>query len=85
MHPAITINDFTYRGDIDFVDIREAICAAYHERPNHCNLGEIWANESGLKPYADGEGMEYQAEDKRKKSHMKFEYLMILLVGIFLA
>jgi hypothetical protein len=28
-HPSITINDFTYRGDIDFADIREAICAAY--------------------------------------------------------
>jgi len=32
-HPSITINDFTYRGDIDFADIREAICAAYQERP----------------------------------------------------
>ena len=28
-HPTITINNFTYRGDIDFVDVREAICAAY--------------------------------------------------------
>ena len=32
-HPSITINDFTYRGDIGFADIREAICAAYQERP----------------------------------------------------
>ena len=37
-HPTITINDFTYRGDIDFIDIREAICAAYLNRPDHCNL-----------------------------------------------
>ena len=29
LHPTITINDFTYRGDIDFKDVREAICAAY--------------------------------------------------------
>ena len=28
-HPTITINNFTYRGDIDFVDVREAICSAY--------------------------------------------------------
>ena len=28
-HPSITINNFTYRGDIEFADIREAICAAY--------------------------------------------------------
>ena len=59
LHPAITINDFTYRGDIDFVDIREAICAAYHERPNHCNLGEIWASEYNLRPYEEGEGIEW--------------------------
>ena len=28
-HPSITINDFTYRGNIEFNDIHEAICAAY--------------------------------------------------------
>ena len=37
-HPSITINDFSYRGDIEFADIREAICAAYQTRPDHCNL-----------------------------------------------
>ena len=45
-HPSITINDFTYRGDIEFADIREAICAAYQERPDHCNLGSIWEQEA---------------------------------------
>ena len=28
-HPTITINNQTYRGDIDFVDVREAICSAF--------------------------------------------------------
>ncbi len=51
-HPTITINDFTYRGDIEFADIREAICAAYQERPKHCNLGEIWLSESTETPFA---------------------------------
>ena len=45
-HPSITINDFTYRGDIEFADIREAICAAYQKRPDHCNLDKIWENEA---------------------------------------
>lgn len=58
LHPAITINDFTYRGDIDFVDVREAICAAYQKRPNQCKLEEIWEAESGKRPYAPGEGSE---------------------------
>ena len=28
-HPSITLNDFTYRGDISQRDLTEAICAAY--------------------------------------------------------
>ena len=44
-HPSITINDFTYRGNIEFTDIREAICAAYQERPSQCNLDDIWSKE----------------------------------------
>ena len=44
-HPTITINDFTYRGNIEFKDIREAICAGYQKRPEHCNLEEIWTAE----------------------------------------
>lgn len=54
-HPSITINDFTYRGDIEFADIREAICAAYQERPQHCNLEKIWEKEASLRPYAEDE------------------------------
>ena len=49
-HPQITINNFKYRGDVDFHDIREAICAAYNERPDHCNLDVIWQNEKSHPP-----------------------------------
>ena len=31
-HPAVTINDFTYRGDIDYADIQQAVCAAFNFR-----------------------------------------------------
>ena len=41
-HPAITINDFTYKGEISQVDLTEAICSAYNQRPESCNLGKIW-------------------------------------------
>lgn len=82
LHPAITINDFTYRGDIEFADIREAICAAYQERPNHCNLDEIWEKEAGERPYIHGQSVE--TEDRRQKSHMKFAHVMGLLLGVCL-
>ena len=49
-HPSVTINDFSYRGDIEFRDIREAICAAYQERPQTCNLDTIWSKESSQTP-----------------------------------
>ena len=60
-HPAITINDFTYRGDINFADIREAICAAYLERPAHCNLEEIWKQKSAERPY-EGKPADFSSE-----------------------
>lgn len=41
----MTINDFTYRGDIDFTDIREAICASYNKAPSNCNLERIWSTD----------------------------------------
>ena len=49
-HPTITINNFTYRGDIDFVDVREAICSAYSIRPKDCTLDEIWNTEPTQNP-----------------------------------
>ena len=65
-HPSITINDFTYRGDIDFADIREAICAAYQERPSHCDLEQIWTKERSQRPYAEGssKAVQDQAESE---------------------
>jgi hypothetical protein len=37
-HPTILINDFTYRGDIDFKDLKQAICSAYNVRQDYCNV-----------------------------------------------
>ncbi len=49
-HPTITINNFTYRGDINFLDVREAICAAHSSRPGNCKLDEIWNSEPTQNP-----------------------------------
>lgn len=40
-HPTVTINSFTYRGDINYNDIRQAICAAYRHKPTMCDLGAV--------------------------------------------
>jgi len=40
-HPTITINNFTYRGNINFKDIREALCAAYTKKVGICDIQSI--------------------------------------------
>lgn len=40
-HPTITINNFTYRGNINYRDIREALCAAYTKKVGICDIQSI--------------------------------------------
>jgi len=80
-HPTITINDFTYRGDIEFSDIREAICAAYQKRPQHCNLDDIWAKESTVRPYEEhNPEKENIIEDKQLKTLKVYHVFMVIIV-----
>jgi len=37
-HPSVTINSITYKGEITGQDLAMAICAAYKERPDECDL-----------------------------------------------
>ena len=78
----ITINDYIYRGDIDFVDIREAICAAYGERPDHCNLDTIWESEESQTPYLPFE--KEKIKDKTGKGLSKWlvaTFVLIIFLG----
>jgi hypothetical protein len=36
VHPSLTINNITYRGDITGYDIFRAICAGFHTQPEIC-------------------------------------------------
>ena len=88
-HPSITINDFSYRGDIEFQDIREAICAAYQERPSTCDLDEIWASESTLRPYDERDFFTVKPKNvKAEGDHSRFELksweVFIVVVSIII-
>ena len=52
-HPSITINDFSYRGDIDFKDLKQAICSAYKVRPFNCNLASALEGTDSVSIYAN--------------------------------
>ena len=41
-HPTVTINDFTYRGQITYAALTQAICAAFDFTLQECNTDEIW-------------------------------------------
>lgn len=52
-HPSILINDFTYRGDIDYRDLKQAICSAYKVRPDHCNIAAALEDAENINVYAN--------------------------------
>ena len=46
-HPNFTINNFTYRGDITYSDLMEAICASFNKWFAKCDTDELWKLFSG--------------------------------------
>lgn len=37
-HPSVTINNRTYTGDVKGQELALAICEAYQEKPDECDL-----------------------------------------------
>jgi hypothetical protein len=42
MHPSITINNVTYRGDINGYDIFRAVCAGFKDQPYVCKSDNVF-------------------------------------------
>ena len=82
-HPTVTINEFTYRGDISFVDLTEAICAAYEQRPDQCNLSDLWAEEDESADSFDVESI--QAEEvRRRHERQRLKYAICVFLVLFI-
>lgn len=75
-HPSILINDFTYRGDIDFVDLKQAICSAYKVRPDHCNIVAALEDAENINIYANASIF--------VKLTMVFSKVHLVLIGILI-
>jgi hypothetical protein len=43
LHPQISINNMTYRGDMNGYDIFRAICAGFKEQPDVCKGDNVFA------------------------------------------
>ena len=42
LHPSITINNITYRGELEGFDIFKAICAGFLEQPDVCKGDKVF-------------------------------------------
>ena len=42
LHPSITINNITYRGELEGFDIFKAICAGFLEQPDVCKGDKVY-------------------------------------------
>jgi len=42
MHPSVTINNVTYRGDVNGYDIFKAVCAGFKDSPDICQGDKIF-------------------------------------------
>jgi len=42
IHPSITINNVTYRGDINGYDIFRAVCAGFNDQPSVCKGDNVF-------------------------------------------
>lgn len=73
-HPMILINDFTYRGDIDFDDLKQAICSAYRVRPDRCNVRAALEASEAVNIYANANIFQ--------KMTMVFSKVHLVMIGI---
>ena len=42
LHPAVTINNITYRGDLNGYDIFRTVCSGFSDQPNICKGDNIF-------------------------------------------
>jgi len=42
IHPAVSINNITYRGDINGYDVFRAVCAGFSEQPSICKGDNVF-------------------------------------------
>ncbi len=42
MHPSISVNNMTYRGELDGFDIFKAICAGFLDQPDICKGDKVF-------------------------------------------
>lgn len=77
LHPSITINNITYRGDFNGLDIFKAICAGFLDQPEVCYGNKVYEY------IARGEstGLQYHRFSLVKVYHIIAAIILVLLIN----
>ena len=66
MHPSITINNITYRGDLNGYDIFKAVCAGFMDQPNVCKGDNIF---TALDKITEADSAQPRSAQKKNRHH----------------
>ena len=82
MHPSITINNITYRGDLNGYDIFRAVCAGFQDQPNVCKGDNVF---SIVEKISETETAQPRAAKKHKhirKWHIVLAVIVVLVLNL---
>jgi hypothetical protein len=76
LHPSITINNITYRGEIDGHDIFKAICAGFLDQPEICKGESVFAIVNG-----DNSELIYHRNSLVRVYHIISAIILVLIIN----
>ncbi len=77
MHPSITINNITYRGDLNGYDIFRAVCVGFKDQPNVCKGDSVF---SIIEKISEGDNA--QPRSVKKQKHARKWHIVIAVVVV---
>jgi len=78
MHPSISINNITYRGDFNGFDIFKAICAGFLEQPEICKGDKVFQVLSSV----NSSDLLYHKRSLVKLFHIIAAVILVLLLNL---
>ncbi len=79
LHPSVTINNITYRGEIEGFDIFKAICAGFLEQPEVCKGDNVFK----VLHKVDHSDMLYHRRPLVRLYHIVFAIIVVLAINVF--
>lgn len=78
LHPAVTVNNITYRGEIDGYNVFKAICAGFLNQPDVCKGDKVFA---ALAIQGNG-GLATHSFDLVRVYHIIAAVLLVLIINL---